>query len=106
MAFFLFIIEARKKSGEKYPTCTLNLLLCGLKRHPDFAGLRGTRDCIARQLREEGIGVTGKHTPTISIDEEEKVWTTCVLGVDNPKALLNAMFFMNGVYVEDENIRR
>ena len=108
----LFIIEARKKSGEKYPTSTLNLLLCGLKRHmcklnpnspnfldekhPDFAGLRGTRDCIARQLREEGIGVTVKHTPTISIDEEEKLWTTGVLGVDNPQALLNAMFFMNG----------
>ena len=29
----LFILEARKKEGSKYPTTTLNLLLCGLKRH-------------------------------------------------------------------------
>ena len=81
----LFIMEARKKEGSKYPTTTLNLLLCGLKRHmlklnsmspnfldeknPQFAGLRGTRDCVAQKLREEGVGVTVKHTSISQIVE-------------------------------------
>ena len=62
------------------------------EKNPHFAGLRGTRDCISRQLREEGIGVSVKHTSTISVDEEEMLWTSGTLGVSNPKALLNAVF--------------
>ena len=55
----LFVIEARKQDGSKYPSKTIDLLLAGLRRHmkevnptaPNFfneqderfAGLRGTR---------------------------------------------------------------
>ena len=68
----LYVIETRKQDGGRYPASTLNLLLCGLKRHmkkvnpatPNFldekddrfAGLRGTRDVVARKLREDGGG--------------------------------------------------
>ena len=108
----LFIIEVRKKDGSKYPNSSLNLLLCGLKRYmkslnPDapnfldeqdsrFAGLRGTRDTVSRSLRAEGIGASVKHTAIISQEEVDSLWAQGVLGISNPTALLNAVFYLNG----------
>ena len=62
----LYVLETRNKKGGKYPTSTMNLLLAGIKRHmvsvnpnapnildesnPSFAGLRGVRDCVAKEL--------------------------------------------------------
>ena len=108
----LSVIEVRKLDGSKYPTSTLNMLLSGLKRYmmssnqstpnfldendPRFAGLRGTRDTVSRQLREEGVGASVKHAPVISHEEESALWDGGILGVHSPKALLNAIFFMNG----------
>ena len=67
----LFVLETRKKDGSQYPCRTLNLLLAGLKRHmravnpycvdildPQFAGLCGVRDNVARELRRAGIGAS------------------------------------------------
>ena len=108
----LYVIETRKQDGGRYPASTLNLLLCGLKRHmkkvnpatPNFldenddrfAGLRGTRDVVARKLREDGVGASVKHTATISQEEEAQLWSEGVLGLSSPRALLNAIFFLNG----------
>ena len=82
------------------------MLLSGLKRHmkernpsavdihsekdPRFAGLRGTRDTVARELREAGVGTAVQHTPVFEMVEEERLWSLGVLGVDSPKALLKA----------------
>ena len=73
----LFVIEARKQDGTRYPSRSIHMLLAGLNRHmkeispsaPNFLseeddrfrGLHGTRDTVARQLREEGIGASVKH---------------------------------------------
>ena len=108
----LFVLEAQKLEGSKYPSNTLNMLLSGLKRYmvrsnpdtpnfldekdPRFSGLRGTRDTVSRRLREEGVGASVKHTAVISYDEESALWESGVIGVHNPKALLNAVFFLNG----------
>ena len=108
----LFVLEARKLDGQKYPTSSLNMLLSGLKRYmkslnpttpnfldekdPRFAGLRGTRDTVSRRLREEGVGASVKHASVISHKEESALWDAGVIGVHSPKALLNAIFFMNG----------
>ena len=108
----LFVIEARKQDGSKYPSKTIDLLLAGLRRHmkevnptaPNFfneqdgrfAGLRGTRDKIAHQLREEGIGAAVKHTEVLSYEEEELLWDRGLLGVASPRSLFNTVFFMNG----------
>ena len=35
-----------------------------------FIGLRGTRDTVARQLHEQGIGASVKHTEIIIHEEE------------------------------------
>ena len=114
--FSLFVIEIRKKKsgavGERYPTSTLNSLLSGLKRYmmkcnpstpnfldehdPRFSGLRGTRDRVARSLRDDGVGAVVKHTPIITIDEENLLWSQGVLGMMTPTSLLNTVFFLNG----------
>ena len=108
----LYIIETRKRDGQRYPSSTLNLLLCGLKRYmkkinpsiPNFldendarfAGLRGARDCVARKLREDGVGASVKHAQVITHSEELQLWDAGVLGIHSPSTLLNTVFFMNG----------
>ena len=108
----LFVLEARKLDGSKYPSNTLSMLLSGLKHYmvrsnpdtpnfldendPKFSGLRETRDTVSRRLREEGVGTSVKHTAVISHDEESALWESGVIGVHNPKSLLNAVFFLNG----------
>ena len=108
----LFVVEARKKDGSRYPSKTLTILLCGLKKYmtkvnlcvPNFlnekdarfAGLRGTRDTVAHQPCEKGVGAAVKHTKVISSKEESLLWSQGSLGMTSPTALLNAVFFMNG----------
>jgi hypothetical protein len=65
------------------------------EKNPGFAGLRGARDCVARKLRENGVGASVKHTE-ITRSEEIQLWNSGVLGTHSPVSLLNAVFFMNG----------
>ena len=51
---------------------------------------------MARQLREEGVGASVKHTSVISYEEEAALWNAGVVGLHTPKALLNLVFFVNG----------
>ena len=37
-----------------------------------------------------------KHTATTSQEEEAQLWSEGVLGLSSPRALLNAVFFLNG----------
>ena len=64
------------------------------KKDPRFAGLCGMRDTHSRELREAGVGTTVKHTSVFSAAQEEKLWSTSVLGVDSPRPLLNAVVFV------------
>ena len=43
------------------------------KQDQRFAGLHGTRDTVACQLWEEGIGVAVNHTKVLSYEEEELI---------------------------------
>ena len=89
----LFVIETKRSDGNSFPSKTIDLLLAGLKRYmvaelkekdPSvqpvnflsesdhrFAGLRGTRDRIARERRQMGIGAEVKHTEVFTTDEED-----------------------------------
>ena len=96
----IFVIEVRKQDGSKCTSKTIDLLLAGLKWHikevnptaPNFlndqderfSGLRGTRDTVACQLREEGIM---KHTEVLSHEEEVLLWDRGLLGVASPRSL-------------------
>ena len=88
-----YVVETRKKDGERFPSKSINLLLAGLKRYmteavleagpfavpvnildesdTSFKGLRVTRDKVARELRACGIGAQVQHTEVFSTEEEK-----------------------------------
>ena len=108
----LYVAETRKKDGTHFPSSSLTLLLSGLKRwmtqqnpyavdilsetDPEFSGLRSVRDRMARKLRKDGVGAVVKHAEIITVEDEVKLWEAGVMGVTSARALLNAVFFMNG----------
>lgn len=104
--FSLFVIEARKQDGNRYPSKTIDFLLAGLKRHmkelnpsspnflneedDHFKGLRGTRDTVACQLCEQGIGTSIKHVKVISHEEEALLWDQGMFSTSTPQVTLYA----------------
>ena len=105
----VYVMETRKKNGDRSPFSSLNLLLCGLRRHmkeinpmsPNFLDEKhpkfaGTRDVRGKKLHQDGIGASVKHTPIITHEEEASLWSQGVMGTKIPKSLFNAVFFMNG----------
>ena len=61
-----------------------------------FKKLHAALDNLGRQLRSEGVGAEVKHASIISTEEEEALWQQGILGCDNPKSLLRAVFYLNG----------
>ena len=53
-------------------------------------------DSVYRKLRSDGIGTRKKCTETFTKEEENQLWESGVLGIDNPTSLLRAVFFSNG----------
>ena len=61
----------------------------------EFKPLKNCCDSLF-ELHAKGIGADRKEMPALSSDEEDKLWETGVIGIDNPLALLRAVFFYNG----------
>lgn len=109
-----FVLEGtRKSSGDPYPPETIYSILCGLyrymqgkfgvgvpnflsRRNPQFKDLNGATDRYYRDLRAKGIGVEKKRAQPLSEEDIETLWSSKVIGVDSPQALLNAVFLLNG----------
>lgn len=66
------------------------------RQNAAFAELQGTCDCLSRELRQAGVGVTVKHTAVISATEEEQLWSSGAIGMYSPKALVRYVFFYVG----------
>lgn len=64
------------------------------ERDHHFAGLHGTRDQIACEHRQIGIGAEVKHAEVMSMDEEDVLWRTGTRGTSSPPSLMNAIFFL------------
>ena len=69
LAFWLqrYALSTRKKNGEKYPTKTVYLLLCGLQRHMKEA----KDECISEKQREDACKTLAHGTPTYSYSNVE-----------------------------------
>ena len=107
----VYVMETRNKSGDPYPPKTIYSLLTGILRHmttenpsypnflekkPAFVNLHRSLDNVFKKLREEGVGADAKHTATITIEEENLLWSKGVLNTTTPRGLLRAVFFYNG----------
>ena len=108
----LFVIEIRKKDGSCYPPATIHMLLCGLQRIMNrkktrpfnifskndvrFRSFHGTMESVFQSLHKKGIGAEVKHTEVISNEEEALIWSKGIIGSHSPRALLRAVFYLNG----------
>ena len=101
-----------KKNGSEYIPDTLYHIVCGIMRHlresgdasidffknDIFANLRRTLDGEMKRLKTKGLGTCKKQAECIDIDDEEVLWSKNILGDHSPGALLNTIFYMNGMY--------
>ena len=108
-----FISEIRKKNGSEYPATTLHHIVSGVMRHirynlgkpeidfykdPEFSKFRISLDAEMKRLQSAGVGTMKRQAEPLTLEEEELLWEKRVLGDHSPKALLNSMMFMNGLY--------
>ena len=61
---------------------------------PAFVSLHKLLNSLFRELYSAGIGATRRRSETLSERHEEKLWSSGVLGVDNPQCFLNSVFFL------------
>ena len=66
------------------------------KTEAQFSMFRNALDRQLWFLRGNGVGVEWKRASIITAEYEDKLWTSGVLGIHNPVALLNAVFYLNG----------
>jgi hypothetical protein len=53
-------------------------------------------DTHFHKLHSEGIGIQVKHTEIVTKEDETNLWTSGTVGVDTPKSLQNASFYVVG----------
>jgi len=97
-----FVVEIRKANGKQYTPHSLYLLLVELQRHMqnsqsnvnifqdvEFNPLKNCCNSLFKRLHTKRIGVEQKETPTLSSDEENQLWESGVISLDNPTGLLH-----------------
>jgi hypothetical protein len=108
----VFISETRNHNGENYPPKSLYAIVTGILRsmrleNPNYPNILDKHDTtflefqtaldnMFKQLRQRGIGAESIHTESISLDEENQLWSCGVLSVDHPKGLIRCVFYYNG----------
>ena len=107
-----FVVEGRREDGKPYPASSISNILAGVYRHskaivpdfpnfmnrrdPSFCELTGAIQVRYRKLREEGVGAVVKHATVVTEEEEDTLWKSGVISIDDPLALQRAVFFYVG----------
>ena len=113
----IFVKELRRENGEPYTPRSISMLLCGLQRfinskklpselmmklidssHRSFKELHNVIEHCYRELHEQGIGATQKQADVTSREEEQALWLRGAPGTHSPLALLNSVFYYNGLH--------
>ena len=106
-----FMLEVRKMDGKEYCPDTLYHIVCGVMRFlrqngkPEvdllkeqcYADFRSTLDAEMKRLKRAGMGSRKRQAEPLTPEEEELLWEKRILGDHSPQALLNSVFFFNGV---------
>ena len=61
-----------------------------------FRELSGCIESVYVDLRKQGIGTEVKHTPIITLYEENQLWEKGIFGTSTPLSLQRAIFFYVG----------
>lgn len=62
-----------------------------------YADFRATLDAEMKRLKQAGTGSRKRQAEPLTLQEEELLWKKRILGDHSPQALLNSVFFYNGV---------
>ena len=62
----------------------------------EFASFHNVLDNVLRALRSKGVGAESRQTEAFSLDDEELLWMSGILGCGNAKTLLQTVFYLNG----------
>lgn len=106
-----FVLEIRKKDGTPYPPESVYHIVYGVMRFvrlngksevdffkdQAFADFRAVFDAEMKCLKSAGIGSRARKAEPLTLEEEEMLWEKGVLGDHSPQALLNTVFYQNGV---------
>lgn len=65
--------------------------------HATFKELHNVLERCYKELNEQGVGAVRKQAEVISVEEEQLLWDSGMLGTHSPLALLNAVFYYNGL---------
>ena len=63
----------------------------------NFSQFRATLDAEMKRLKQTGVGSRARQAEALSDADEDFLWSEKILGDHSPKALLNTVFFLNGV---------
>ena len=107
-----FVSEVRKQDREPYPPNSIHLILAGLQCYmlernpmvPKFLDLKESRlrdvhgacDFVYQELHQQGIGTAVRHASVINVKEEERQWSSGVIGITMPQSLQRAVFYYFG----------
>ena len=103
-----FFCTAKKENGGQYEPNSLCAIEAAVDRylkekqythslmsHEQFQGCRDVLEGKARYLRQElGMGKRPNKAESLSVLDEEILWSSGQLGGDNPRSLLNTIWFL------------
>jgi hypothetical protein len=69
-----------------------------LLNDPEFVTLKNTLDSRMKDLAGQGVRVRHKQAEIITVDEEESLWNTGVLGDKTPQQLGDTVLYMFGLH--------
>ena len=104
-------MEVRKQDGSQYEPSCLRVMMASIDRHlrekkypksiardKDFESSREVLEGIAKELRKSGKGKLPNRAQSLSDEEIEILWNSGQLGPQNPRSLLNTMWWNNCIY--------
>lgn len=105
----IFIHEAIRKDGQKFPPGSLMSIVAGLQQticeshsvdllhDSKFSIIRKSTDAAMKLSLKEGRQLKSGSSDAIMLDEEERLWQK-VLGDGNPLQLVRTLFYLNGLH--------
>ena len=104
-----FILKARKTSADEYPPkhfishrlqsdafSESKRQTRDLFKQRVFAEFRATLDTKMKRSQQTGLGSSKRKADALT-QAEELLWTSGVLGDHTPQAILNTVFYFNGI---------
>ena len=104
-----FITEVKKQDGSDFPGRILyDLVICiqfhlksigcswKLLNHNTFKEVRFSLDNMMKLRTSQGIGITVRKAEVLIVMEEDILWSSGLLGCENPEMLLNTVVFVIG----------